>query len=45
MHKVKTRNRLELIDCWGVQSAVALHLYKGEVWIRLKLISELIPRF
>jgi hypothetical protein len=28
MHKVKTRNRLELIDCWGVQSAVALHLYK-----------------
>jgi hypothetical protein len=29
MHKVKTRNRLELIDCWGVQSAVALHLYKG----------------
>jgi hypothetical protein len=28
MHKVKTRNRLDLIDCWGVQSAVALHLYK-----------------
>jgi hypothetical protein len=29
----------------GVQSVVALHLYKGEVWIRFKLISELIPRF
>jgi hypothetical protein len=29
MHKVKTRNRLDLIDCWGVQSAVTLHLYKG----------------
>jgi hypothetical protein len=29
MHKVKTRNRLELIDCWGVQSVVALHVYKG----------------
>jgi hypothetical protein len=29
MHKVKTRNRLDLIDCSGVQSAVALHLYKG----------------
>jgi hypothetical protein len=29
MHKVKTSNRLDLIDCWGVQSAVALHLYKG----------------
>jgi hypothetical protein len=29
MHKVKTRNRLDLIDCWGVQSVVALHIYKG----------------
>jgi hypothetical protein len=29
MHKVRTSNRLDLIDCWGVQSAVALHLYKG----------------
>jgi hypothetical protein len=29
MHKVKTINRLDLIDCWGVQSAVTLHLYKG----------------
>ena len=29
MHKVKTSNRLDLFDCWGVQSAVALHLYKG----------------
>jgi hypothetical protein len=29
MHKVKTRNRLDLIDCWGVQSVIALHLYKG----------------
>jgi hypothetical protein len=27
-----------------VQSAVALHLYKGEVWIRFELISESIPR-
>jgi hypothetical protein len=29
MHKVKMRNRLDLIDCSGVQSVVALHLYKG----------------
>jgi hypothetical protein len=29
MRKVKTRNRFDLIDCSGVQSAVALHLYKG----------------
>jgi hypothetical protein len=29
MHKVETRNRLELIDCSGLQSVVALHLYKG----------------
>jgi hypothetical protein len=29
MHKVKTSNRLDLFDCWGGQSAVALHLYKG----------------
>jgi hypothetical protein len=29
MHKVKTINRLDLIDCWGVQSVVTLHLYKG----------------
>jgi hypothetical protein len=29
MHKVKMSNRLDLIDCWGVQSAVALYLYKG----------------
>jgi hypothetical protein len=29
MYKVKTRNRLDLIDCWGVSSVVALHLYKG----------------
>jgi hypothetical protein len=29
MNKVKTRNKLDLIDCWGVQSVVALHLYKG----------------
>jgi hypothetical protein len=29
MRKVKMRNRFDLIDCWGVQSAVALHLYKG----------------
>jgi hypothetical protein len=29
MRKVKTRNRFDLIDCLGVQSAVALHLYKG----------------
>jgi hypothetical protein len=29
MRKVKTRNRLDLFDCWGLQSAVALHLYKG----------------
>jgi hypothetical protein len=29
MHKVKTSNRLDLIDCWGVQLVVALYLYKG----------------
>jgi hypothetical protein len=29
MYKVKTRNRLDLIDCWGVSLAVTLHLYKG----------------
>jgi hypothetical protein len=29
MHKVKTSNKLDLIDCWRVQSVVALHLYKG----------------
>jgi hypothetical protein len=29
MRKVKTRNRFDLIDCSGVQSVVALHLYKG----------------
>jgi hypothetical protein len=29
MHKVKTSNGFDLIDCWGVQSAVALYLYKG----------------
>jgi hypothetical protein len=29
MCKVKTRNRFDLIDCSGVQSVVALHLYKG----------------
>jgi hypothetical protein len=44
MHKVKTRNRLDSIDCWGLQSAVALHLYKGEVWTRYKSFPELIPR-
>jgi hypothetical protein len=29
MCKVKTTNRFDLIDCWGVQSTVTLHLYKG----------------
>jgi hypothetical protein len=29
MRKVKTRDGFDLIDCSGVQSAVALHLYKG----------------
>jgi hypothetical protein len=29
MHKVKTSNGFDLIDCWGVQSVVALYLYKG----------------
>jgi hypothetical protein len=29
MRKVKTRNRFDWINCCGVQSAVALHLYKG----------------
>jgi hypothetical protein len=29
MYKVKMRNILDLIDCVGVQSAVALHPYKG----------------
>jgi hypothetical protein len=40
MHKVKTRNRLDLIDCVGVQSVVALHLYKGEGLDQLQVISR-----
>jgi hypothetical protein len=39
------RDRSGIGSIVGVQSAVALHLYKGEVWIRFKLISELILRF
>ena len=43
MHKVKTRNRLDLIDCWGVQSAVALHLYKGGGLDPLQTVSRVNP--
>jgi hypothetical protein len=43
MHKVKTRNRLDLIDCWGVQSAVALHLYKGGGLDPLQTVSQVNP--
>jgi hypothetical protein len=28
MHKVKTISRVDCID-WGIQSVVALHIYKG----------------
>lgn len=43
MHKVKTLSRFDLIDC-GVQSPVALHLYKWEVWTRYKSVHELISQ-
>jgi hypothetical protein len=43
MHKIKTRNRLDLIDCWGVQSAVALHLYKGGGLDSLQNVSQVNP--
>jgi hypothetical protein len=37
------RNRLDLIDCWGVQSAVALHLYKGGGLDPLQTVSRVNP--
>jgi hypothetical protein len=48
MHKVKMRNRLDLIDCSSVQSAVALHLYKGggldplqtDFWVNLEVLGN-----
>jgi hypothetical protein len=43
MHKVKTRNSLELIDCGRVQSAVALHLYKGGGLNPLQVVSRANP--
>jgi hypothetical protein len=43
MHKVKTRNRLDLIDRWGVQLAVALHLYKGGGLDPLQTVSRVNP--
>jgi hypothetical protein len=43
MRKVKTRNRLDLIDCWRVQSAVALHLYKGGGLDPLQTVSRVNP--
>jgi hypothetical protein len=43
MHKVKTRNRLDLINCWGVQSVVALDLYKGGGLDPLQTISRANP--
>jgi hypothetical protein len=43
MHKVKTRNRLDLIDCWGLQSAIALHLYKGGGLDPLQTVSRANP--
>jgi hypothetical protein len=43
MHKGKTSNKLDLIDCWGVQSAVALHLYKGGGLDPLPTISRVNP--
>jgi hypothetical protein len=43
MHMVKTRNRLDLIDCWGVQSTVALHLYKGGGLDTLQTVSQANP--
>jgi hypothetical protein len=44
MHKVKTRNRFDLIDCWGVQSVVALHLYKGGGLDLLQTVSRVNPK-
>jgi hypothetical protein len=43
MRKVKTRNRLDLIDCLGVQSVVALHLYKGGGLDPLQTVSRVNP--
>jgi hypothetical protein len=43
MHKVKRRNRLDLIDCSGVQSVVALHLYKGGGLDPLQTVSRVNP--
>jgi hypothetical protein len=43
MHKEKTRNRLDLIDCWGVQPVVALHLYKGGGLDPLQTASQVNP--
>jgi hypothetical protein len=43
MHKVKTRNRLDLIDCVEVQSVVALHLYKGGGLDPLQVVSRANP--
>jgi hypothetical protein len=43
MHKVKTRNRLDLIDCLGVQSVLALHLYKGGGLDPLQTVSRVNP--
>jgi hypothetical protein len=44
MHKVK--KEVDLIwSIVGAQSALSLHLYKVEVWIRYKSFFELIPRF
>jgi hypothetical protein len=43
MHKVKTSNRLDLFDCWGVPSAVALHLYKGEGLDPFPTVSRVNP--
>jgi hypothetical protein len=43
MHKVKTRNRLDLIDCWGVQLVVTLHLFKGGSLDPFQTVSQVNP--
>jgi hypothetical protein len=44
MHKVKTISRVDWDRLWGVQSVVALYLYKGEVWTRYKSVLEIISQ-
>jgi hypothetical protein len=38
--RLMSQNRLDLIDCWGLQSVVALHLYKGGGLDLLQTVSR-----